>query len=255
MQTHFHQTTLGRPNPQPCQCRHSWPSILEPIQSVDNLWNTFWCFQPEQRAAGRVNHFRITICRWILFHLAIFAQPRIQRLMLAASRTLAIPFSSRAPYLIAHKAYIWLHISDPEIHNTSISDPNRFLWPQEAKPQPDSPKGEEGCWPCCQTASSSASSSWCSRQDWRSLGKPWKGASQLLQFILQATNLQATQLPAQAAQLLTTASPAAWSEENTSPFTTSTTTTETFESTSSEFEPTEAFPRLNCGGRGFYQVG
>jgi len=74
----------------------------------------------------------------------------------------------------------------------------------------------------------------------------------------QATNLQATQLPAQAAQLLTTASPAAWSEENTSPSTTSTTTTttiETFESTSSEFEPTEAFPRLNCGGRGFYQVG
>ena len=80
----------------------------------------------------------------------------------------------------------------------------------------------------------------------------------LLQLILQATNLQATQLPAQAAQLSTTASPAAWSEENTSPFTTSTTTTtttETFESTSSEFEPTEAFPRLNCGGRGFYQVG
>ena len=83
----------------------------------------------------------------------------------------------------------------------------------------------------------------------------WSRPISLLQLILQATNLQATQLPAQAAQLLTTASPAAWSEENTSPFTTSTTTTETFESTSSEFEPTEAFPRLNCGGRGFYQVG
>ena len=65
----------------------------------------------------------------------------------------------------------------------------------------------------------------------------------------QATNLQATRLPPQTAQLLTTASP-----EKTSPSTT-TTTTETFESTSSEFEPTEAFPRLNCGGRGFYQVG
>ena len=110
MQTHFHQTTLGRPNPQPCQCRHSWPSILEPIQSVDNLWNTFWCFQPEQRAAGRVNHFRITICRWILLQLAIFAQPRIQRLMLSSFEDACNHFFFSRPisdctqslYLIAH---------------------------------------------------------------------------------------------------------------------------------------------------------
>ena len=60
----------------------------------------------------------------------------------------------------------------------------RVLWcaaqrhqgPQEAKSQSSSPEGEEGCRPCCPTASTWASSSSCS---WRSLGKPWEGASQL----------------------------------------------------------------------------
>ena len=79
-------------------------------------------------------------------------------------------------------------------------------------------------------------------------------------LFFQATNSQTTfpQLfeapessPAPSPSLTTTTSKRLTTEEEEAPQT----STE-LSQTTSEFAPTtEAFPRLNCGGRGFYQVG
>ena len=75
-------------------------------------------------------------------------------------------------------------------------------------------------------------------------------------FLLQATNsqtlvpelLQAPESSPTPTPSLTTTTSKKLEEEGTPPITTE------LSETTSEFAPTEAFPRLNCGGRGFYQV-